>query len=115
MTKYKGGDKVGKGTYWNFANGSMVHIPDEGVLQGDDKKIYMRVPAIAVLVISPIIGLVYITALPFIAIGLIVGKILGSLFDLLRAFASFEWAPNEAHLIGKRKKKKKENKSDQTE
>ncbi|MGD0886586.1 MAG: hypothetical protein ABSA46_17235 [Thermodesulfovibrionales bacterium] len=46
MTKYKGGHKAGKGTYWNLANGSMVDIPDEEVLPGDEKTTYLRVPVI---------------------------------------------------------------------
>ncbi len=92
MTKYREGHKVGKGTYWNLANGSKVDMPDEGVLPGDYKTTYTSVSILALLVASPIIGFFYVIAFPFIAIAEVVveivgAKILRSLYDLLRDFA----------------------------
>ena len=112
MTKYKGGHKAGRSTYRNLANGSRVDIPDEEVLPGDEKTTYIKVRVLAVLLASPIIGLFYVVALPFIAIVEVVAilgrKMLRGLFDSLRAFSSFEWAPNEAHLAGKRRRSESE-------
>ena len=59
------------------------------------------------LVAGPVMGLVYVIVLPFIAIGTVItivgGKVLGG---LVRAAArlSFGWRPSEAYLSGKKKK-----------
>lgn len=114
MFKYKGGHKVGKGTYWNFSNGMRVDIADEGVLPGDESTTYTRFPPGIVLLAGPVIGLFYVIAMPFMAVGTIVtlvgGKILSGLFNLLGSLVSFGWRPSEAHLVGKKKGKKKEDK-----
>lgn len=59
------------------------------------------------LVAGPVMGLVYVVVLPFIAIGTVItivgGKMVGG---LVRAAArlSFGWRPSEAYLSGKKKK-----------
>ncbi len=112
MLRFKGGQKVGKGTYWNIADGSRVDIEDEGVLPGDDSAKYTRVPAGIVLFAGPVIGLFYVIAMPFMAVGTIVTllakKIVTGLLNLLGSLISFGWRPSEAHLTGKKKGKKKE-------
>jgi hypothetical protein len=112
MTRYNAGEKVGKGTYWNISNGNRVDIPDEGILPGGDGSKYSRLrPAIMVLA-GPVIGLFYVIAMPFIAVGTIVvmigAKLLSGLFNLLGNLVSFGWRPSEAHLAGKKGKKKDE-------
>ena len=111
MRKYKGGQKVGKGTYWNFSNGTRVDILDEGILPGDSGAPYTRVPPGIVLLAGPVIGLFYVIALPFMAVGTILAlvgkKVLSMLFNVLGNLVSFGWRPSEAHLAGKRKKHKR--------
>jgi len=121
MRKYNGGQKVGKGTYWNFLNGARVDIPDEGILPGNGNTTYMRFPPGIVLLAGPVIGLFYVIALPFMAVGTILAlvgkKVLSSMFNVLGNLVSFGWRPSEAHLTGKTKgkrKKKKINKKGQT-
>jgi len=112
MFRYKGGQKVGKGTYWNVADGSRVDVVDGGVLPGDNSLKYTRFPAGIVLLAGPLLGLFYVIALPFMAVGTIVTllgkKIVAGLFNLLGNLVSFGWRPSEAHLTGKKKGKKKE-------
>lgn len=112
MFKYRGGHKVGKGTYWNLWNGNRVDIADEGMLPGDERATYTRFPPGIVLLVGPVIGLFYVIALPFMAVGTIVtlvgGKLLAGLFNFLGSLVSFGWRPREAHLAGKKKGKKKE-------
>ncbi|MDI6728408.1 MAG: hypothetical protein QMD44_05715 [Thermodesulfovibrionales bacterium] len=64
---------------------------------------------IAALLLGPILGLVYVIALPFIAIATIViligKKALGGILSLMRNLVSFGWRPSEAYLSGKKKKK----------
>lgn len=112
MFRFKGGQKVGKGTYWNVADGSRVDIADAGMLPGDGKVSYTRFPPGVVLLAGPVIGLLYVIAMPFIAVGTIVTlagrKLLAGLFNMLGNLVSFGWRPSEAHLTGKKKGKKKE-------
>jgi hypothetical protein len=110
MLKYKGGQKVGKGTYWNFSNGARVDISDEEILPGDSGATYTRFPPGIVLLAGPMIGLFYVIALPFMALGTVLAlvgkKVFSSMFNLLGNLVSFGWRPSEAHLAGKKKKYK---------
>jgi len=61
---------------------------------------------------GPVLGLAYVIALPFIAIGTLVAvvgrKAGGWLIALVSNLVSFGWRPSEAHLAGKKKEKGKE-------
>lgn len=64
------------------------------------------------MVIAPFIGLAYVIALPFIAIGtvsvLLAKKIATKMYGTLATLTSFGWRPMEAYLAGKKASKKKE-------
>ena len=110
MTRYNAGEKVGKGTYWNISNGNRVDIPDEGILPGGGGSRYSKFSPGVMVLAGPFIGLFYVITMPFIAVGTIVvmigGKLLSGLFNLLGSLVSFGWRPSEAHLAGKKGKKK---------
>ena len=67
------------------------------------------------LVAGPIMGLLYVIALPFIAIGTVLamlGKKAGeSFYQLAANLVSFGWRPLEAHFAGKRKERKRKDNS----
>ncbi len=113
MLRYKGGHKVNKGTYWNFTTGERVDISNEGVLPGDRKTVYFRLPATGILILGPILGLLYAAFLPFIGIAMLlkmtVQKIGGGVFSLTKSSASFGWRPSESYLVGKKKNNKESN------
>ncbi len=108
MLRYKAGSKVGKGTYWNFANGERIDVSDEGVLPGGKKTAYFRLPATGIIVLGPIIGLLYAAFLPFIGIAMLVKvvfqKVAAVAFSSARSGASFGWRPSESYLAGQKKK-----------
>ena len=110
--KYRAGQKVGKGTYWNISDGTRVYIPEEGTLPGDGAAEYTKFPPGVMLIAGPVIGLFYVIAMPFMAVGTILamvgGKLLSGLFNLLGNLVSFGWRPSEAHLTGKKKAGRKE-------
>jgi hypothetical protein len=62
------------------------------------------------LFVAPVLGLMYVIVLPFIAIGtmaaVLAKKALEGMSDLVGSFVSFGWRPMEAHLAGKRKGRK---------
>ena len=120
MLKERGGNQVGKGTYWNFTTGERIDISQEGVLPGDSKTTYFRLPATGILLLGPILGLLYAAFLPFIGIAMLVKvvmqKVAGGVFSSARTTASFGWRPSESYLAGKKKGEKKEaKKSEDTE
>lgn len=115
MFTYHGGNKVAKGTYWNLDTGLRVDVTDEDILPGDSKASYSKFSPGVMLLLGPIFGLLYFVALPFIAIAtmitLVGKKLLLSASNLLGHVVSFGWRPSEAHLAGKKKTGKKENKN----
>lgn len=62
------------------------------------------------LVAGPVLGLLYVIALPFIAMGTVVAaigkKVLEGAASLAGNLVSFGWRPLEAHLAGKKKERK---------
>jgi len=119
MLKHNGGERVGKGTYWNLGNGERVDIQEEGVLPGNEKKTYYRMPAAAIIVAAPVLGLMYAMFLPFIGIAMavkLVGqKIGGGVMETVQGSASFGWRPSESYLSGRKKKGKKDEASKETD
>jgi len=115
LRKYRGGEEVGRGTYWNFANGQRVNMGGAGILPGDFGSTYRKFSPLGILVLGPILGLVYATFLPFIGIAmllkLIAEKVLGGVLEMAGSSVSFRWRPREAYLSGKKRTKgqKKEN------
>lgn len=114
MLTYKGGNKVGKGTYWDLANGRRIDVVGEGVLAGNGTATYVRMSSAVMLLSGPVIGLLYAILMPFIGIAtvvtLAVRKVLGGLYDLAAKSISFGWQPKNAYLAGKKKKKEEEKK-----
>ncbi len=112
MLTYKGGNKVGKGTYWDLANGRRIDVAGEGVLAGTAT--YVRMSSAVMLLSGPFIGLLYAILMPFLGIAtvatLAVRKVVGGLYDLAAKSISFGWQPRNAYLAGKKKSKKEEEK-----
>ena len=117
MLRHSGGDKVGKGTYWNLTNGERVDITDEGTLPGDANRTFYKMPAAAIIVAAPVIGLAYAAFLPFIGIAmfvkLVAKKIGGGAMETVQGSASFGFRPSESYLAGKKKEKKDEASKDE--
>lgn len=114
--KHTGGHKVGKGTYWNFDTGERIDISTEGVLPGDGRAVYYRLPASGIVAAGPFLGLLYAAFLPFIGIAMLLKLILQKVGERVmgatRANASFGWRPSESYLAGGKQKGEKETKKD---
>ena len=120
MLKHNGGDRVGKGTYWNLTNGERIDINSEGILPGDVRKTYYRMPAAGIIVAGPVLGLLYAAFLPFIGIAMLVKlvgqKAGGGVMEMVHGTASFGWRPSESYMSGSMKKvTKKDEASKDTE
>jgi len=119
MLRYTGGNRVGKGTYWNFGTGERLDIETEGILAGASNTVYYRLPAAGILFMGPILGLLYAAFLPFIgiamAIRVVAQKAGGGVLGTVRSGASFGWRPSESYLSGKGKARKGEGSKDKEE
>ncbi len=111
MLTYKSGSSVGKGTYWELANGQRIDVTSEAVLMGDGSATYLKMPTVVMLIVGPVIGLLYAILMPLIGMvtvaGLAVRTIVGGLYDLAARSISFGWRPGSAYLTGKKKKDEK--------
>lgn len=110
MLTYRGGSKVQKGTYWDLAKGERIDIDAEGMLPGDRNIMFVKLPAAAVLLAGPLVGLLYAVFLPFIGIAMtliLVGRKLAvGLVHMAVKSTSFGWRPIESYLDGKQRKKR---------
>ena len=117
MLRHNGGEMVGKGTYWNLSNGERIDIAEQGTLPVG--KTYYRMPAAAIIVAAPVLGLLYAAFLPFIGIAMVVKlvaqKIGGGVMETVQGSASFGWRPSESYLSGRKNRAKKDEASKDTE
>ncbi len=104
----RGGQKAGKGTYWDMENGSRIDLAEEGVLPGGHETLYVKAPSALVLAAGPLLGLVFAVFLPFIGIAMAVvlaaRKVGEGVRDAAASSVSFAWRPVEAYLTGRKKK-----------
>lgn len=109
MFTYKGGQRAGKGTYWDLRNGRRFDIADEAALPGDDAITYFRMPVWIMLLSGPFIGLAFVVLLPFIGIVTVAAfggrRLLEATANLVGKTFSFGWRPKNAYLAGKKKDK----------
>ncbi len=131
MLVNKGGQKVGKGTYWNPSDGQRVDLREEGVLPGSGGTTYLRMPPGGMVVVAPVVGLLYVVLLPVLGLMAIVGMWLAPLLGLVAGTAlagvklcsgmfstagksvSFGWTPAASYLAGKKAAKKNEEKEEE--
>jgi hypothetical protein len=106
MKRYHGGEKVGPGVYLNAKTLSFASMSDEGALPGAAGDEYRPVPAIAMLIVGPALGLVYALFLPFIGLAMVASMLGGKLGHLTADAAAASarvlrpaWEPATSFLI----------------
>ncbi len=106
-----GGEKVRKGSYWNFSTGERIHLEKGGILPGDASVTYLKFHPAMLLIVGPLLGLAYVIFLPVIAVAMVVWiigeRLLGGALQGIRKAAVFSWQPSEAYLVGRKRKVKK--------
>lgn len=72
MNTRTGGTKVKGGFYWDKAEWEMTVVPAEGgTLPGGSDRRYLRVPVVALLLLGPIMGALFVVFLPVIGVYLL--------------------------------------------
>ena len=111
MMKYRGGDKVTKGEYWNFETGERIHVDAESILPGESKVKYIKTHPMVVVLAGPVLGIVYAVFLPLLGITMLLSIVMKKVSGMLLAYfgrvAGVRWNPNMAYLSGKKNNSKK--------
>lgn len=112
MTRHHGHDKVRPGIYFNLRQLAFTSMEDEGRLPGTSEDVYRSVPAIALLIVGPLVGLAYVIFLPligFVMLGRIVlSKVLHLAGDALAATGRVlepAWQPARAFFSRGRRRR----------
>jgi hypothetical protein len=71
MKRFKGGETVDIGLYFNLRECAFKSVDEKGPLPGAEDDVYRRVPMLLLLLVGPVLGLVYVMFLPFVGIALV--------------------------------------------
>lgn len=111
MARKVGGTMVKAGFYWNPKEWEIVTIEGPGgILPGMPEDRYFRIPVLAMLLLAPVMGGLFVVFLPLIGFALVLQH-LGRLSvaatrrgaATLLATMSPTWRPGEAYFAGKHK------------
>ena len=110
MTRYHGKENVRPGIYFNLRQLAFCSMEDEGTLPGTSEDVYRSVPAIALLIVGPLVGLAYVIFLPLIGFvmlaRILAGKLLALSSEAVNALGRVlepAWQPARAFLSRGRK------------
>ncbi len=116
MAKYTGGMQVSGGYYWNPRNWEVEVVASEGGrLKGAADAKYVKVPFLALFVIVPLLGALFLMFLPAIGFGLfayaiakkVTGGVKKSATELASTIQPGQFAAGEAYFTGKPGEEKK--------
>ena len=116
MTRRYAGEQASGGYYLSTRNWHIHPVAADGErLPGEAGEAWVRIPVLAALVLTPILGLAFLMFLPFIGFYLTIEAALRPIIRVFRreaaelvATMSPGWQPGEAHLTGKRHEEKVE-------
>ena len=80
-----GGNVVAAGTYWSFSEGEVVRLERDSALPGSASSRFFRLPLAALLLLSPLLGLLFVMFLPVAGIVLTVALPVKALVQRLRS------------------------------
>ncbi len=109
MARHVGGTPVQSGYYWHLRHWSITPVPKPGgMLPGGAQDRFLKVPTLAVLMLMPILGGLFVVFLPVIGFVLVAHALVKKVAALLHGGAADlaatvtpGWRPGEAHLTGK--------------
>ena len=111
MKQLTGNTEVKGGFYINRNEWDIVVVPGEkGILKGETSDRFVRLPALALFLVAPLLGGLFVMFLPFIGFALLFEEIGRRTMAAARRLGAGAagvvapaWTPGEAHLTGKGK------------
>ncbi len=106
MKRYYGGEVVKRGIYLSLNRKDLITIENEGeFLAGESNDSYVKVPPLAMIVVGPFMGLIYVIFLPFISFAVILGLVARRVWlgvrqigESLLGVATANWRPGVAYF-----------------
>ncbi|MDP3063709.1 MAG: hypothetical protein Q8O40_10960 [Chloroflexota bacterium] len=99
LCRYFGGQRVRPGHYWNLRTGELVAVRrEDDALPGGPNVRYLRTPPLAVVLLGPTLGGVYVLALPILGFAAVVKLGIATAGAML--LAGPRWLPGRAYLLG---------------
>lgn len=96
MKRMRGGSEAQPGFYWNVADWQIVTVEREPrALPGGSEQEYLRVPAPAMLLVAPVLGLSFVVFLPFVGFALVARQVGRKMMQAAHLVAVRLW-PEEA-------------------
>jgi hypothetical protein len=119
MKRFHGTQTVDPGLYFNVRRLSFRSVEEASRLPGRSDEVYRRVPALALLVVGPFLGLVYVLFLPFIGLAMVswllarkAGQIAHESGGAIARVLAPAWKPATAFLSRSKRGKKRSAKRD---
>lgn len=114
MKRYYGGEVVKRGIYLNLNRKDLITIENDGeFLAGESNDSYVNVPPLAMIVVGPLMGLIYVVFLPFIGFAMVLGLVSGKVWlgvrqigESLLGVVTANWRPGVAYLGGGKQSRK---------
>jgi hypothetical protein len=98
MKRMSGGTKADPGFYWNASDWRIVTIEKEPhALPGGPGSSYVKVPAVGMLVLAPVLGLSFVMFLPFVGFALVARQVGRKAMRLAGVVGAKLWA-EDAHV-----------------
>jgi hypothetical protein len=93
MKRMSGGAKVDPGFYWSPSDWRIVTVEKEArALPGGPELEYVKVPAVGMLVLAPMLGLSFVMFLPFVGFALVARQVGRWAWRLARVAGAKLWA-----------------------
>jgi hypothetical protein len=83
MKGYRGNEAVSAGIYVNPRRFSLVSLDKGGDLPGPPGDLYLRVPAVVLFLLAPLVGGLFVVLVPLIGFALLAWAAGGKMLDLL--------------------------------
>jgi hypothetical protein len=111
MARKTGGTRVGAGFYWRPEQWEIVPLSGAGgVLPGGPEEGYYKIPTLAMLLLAPVMGALFVVFLPFVGFAILLNYLARAAWTRLghaalqtAALVSPSWRPGEAYFAGKGK------------
>jgi hypothetical protein len=125
MSMYKGGTFVERGLYWSPVDGEQINMQQDGMLEGDESRTYMKISPAGLLLMAPLFGMMYVMFLPLLGIGVFivswlviiigaVGRVAMSGIQvcgrIIGRSTFFSWRPSNTYFSGAGKRQKADDK-----
>jgi hypothetical protein len=88
MARHQAGEQVKAGFYWRMAQWQLLTVAEDGdALPGEAGERYLRIPALLMLLLAPVMGALFVVFLPFIGIAIVLQHALRAAGRALRRAA----------------------------